>query len=243
MFIERGGTKVAPAVAMHLRIAPSLLALVLVGAAGAALFFPRAGAAGPTREAAVSPKPSEGSAPNEEPFAITSGAAALPPNHPALGNASSEPAAAEHDQAALDWTQPSGWETAPNRSNMRLATYRVPGAAKGSGAAELTVTRAGGSAADNIARWVGQFEQAEKETRTTRTIAGFHVTTLEVSGTYDGGMSTTAPEATHPGWSLLAAVVETNGPFYFFKMVGPSAAVRAAKPAFDALLSSVRKPS
>jgi hypothetical protein len=41
---------------------------------------------------------------------------------------------------------------------------------------------------------------------------------------------------------LLGAVVETDGPFYFFKMVGPADAVRAARPAFDVLLSSVRKP-
>jgi hypothetical protein len=125
---------------------------------------------------------------------------------------------------------------------MRLATYRVPGPAGASVGAELTVTRAGGTTADNLERWVGQFDSAGPDRRTERTVRGLHVSVLEVGGTYEGGMTRADSETAHPGWALLGAVVETDGPFYFFKMVGPADAVRAARPAFDALLSSVRKP-
>jgi hypothetical protein len=248
---------------MRFKIGPSLLAVALLGAAAVAL-FQRSGAAGTTREASVAPRPSETTPPGSEAFntmmpssgeletplppnhpaigakgaAPSTGGTALPPNHPAMGAQGNDlPAARE--QAALAWTAPAGWEVAPSRSTIRLATYRVPGAAP----AELTVTRAGGSTEDNLERWVGQFDNAGKDTRAVRTIAGFHVTTLEVSGTYDGGMSSTGPETAHAGWSLLGAVIETSGPFYFFKMVGPSEAVRAARPAFEALMNSVRKPS
>lgn len=107
----------------------------------------------------------------------------------------------------------------------------------------MTVTRAGGSTEDNLARWAGQFDKATGDTRAVRQVGGFQVTTLEVSGTYDGGMSSTGPESAHAGWSLLGAVVETSGPFYFFKMVGPSEAVHAAKPSFETLINSLRKPN
>jgi len=122
---------------------------------------------------------------------------------------------------------------------MRLATYRVPGAA---GGAELTVTRAGGTTADNLDRWVGQFDSAGPDKRTELTAGGLRVSVLEVGGTYEGGMTKAGGETPHPGWALLGAVVETERPFYFFKMVGPADAVHAARPAFDALLRSVRRP-
>jgi hypothetical protein len=114
----------------------------------------------------------------------------------------------------------------------------VPGAA---GGAELTVTRAGGTTSDNLERWVGQFDSAGPDKRTELTVRGLRVSVLEVGGTYDGGMTTTGSATPHPGWALLGAVVESDRPFYFFKMVGPAEAVHAARPAFDALLRSVRK--
>jgi hypothetical protein len=140
------------------------------------------------------------------------------------------------DAPTLRWAAPAGWEAAPNASPIRLATYR-------SGAVELTVSRAGGSTDANLSRWVGQFDQAGPDTRHERTVDGLHVTTLEVSGTYEGGMTPGGSEHAHPAWSLLGAVVETSGPSYFFKLVGPESEVRAARPAFDGLLTSLRKAS
>jgi hypothetical protein len=228
---------------MRLMVGPSLLAAALLVGAGAA-FFPHATTTGAAHAATFAPRPDETVTPGSEAFnAATPGSTALPPNHPPIGAAHDDTSAARDDAPALAWTAPAGWEATPSRSAMRLATYRVPTPSKGASGAELTVTRAGGSTQDNLDRWVGQFDPAGKDTRTARTIAGFRVTTLNVSGTYDGGMSGTGPEATHAGWALLGAVVETTGPFYFFKMVGPSDAVHAAKPAFDALIASFRTPS
>jgi hypothetical protein len=47
-----------------------------------------------------------------------------------------------------------------------------------------------------------------------------------------------AASTPRPRWSLLAAIVETAGSPYFFKLLGPAATVRAARPAFDGLVSS-----
>jgi hypothetical protein len=224
---------------MRLQAGPLLLGVVILGAAALALL--RGSNAG-TRlpgDAAVAGAgaPSSLAAETLEP--------PLPPNHPPIhpgGVGSSLPSTRE-EAAALVWVAPSAWQTVANRSAIRLATYRVPGPTSQGAGAELTVTRAGGTTDENLERWVGQFDKAGRDVRKERTVAGLRVTTLEVSGTYDGGMSRTGPETASPGWSLLGAVVETSGPFYFFKMVGPTDAVRAARPAFDALVLSVRKPS
>jgi hypothetical protein len=125
---------------------------------------------------------------------------------------------------------------------MRLATYRITPKAGTTDAAELTVTRAGGSTSDNLERWVGQFDDAGPDRRSERTVSGLRVSTVEVSGTYEGAMTMGGAGVPRPGWALLGAVIETKAPFYFFKMVGPKASVDAARPAFEALVASIRRP-
>jgi hypothetical protein len=46
----------------------------------------------------------------------------------------------------------------------------------------------------------------------------------------------------HPKWALLAAIAETSGTPYFFKLTGPLATVKAARPAFDAMIDSLTVP-
>jgi hypothetical protein len=224
---------------MHLGIGPSFLAVcVLSGAAGIAL-FQRSSVPSPARASTVA-QADELRAPM--PVDPQSMGTVLPPNHPPLtANGTDPPLARDESPPALTWSVPDGWEVAPNRSAIRLATYRVPALPKSAAAAELTVTRAGGTTEENLARWAGQFDAAGQDTRAVRTIAGVHLATLEVSGTYEGGMTMGGAETAHPGWALLGAVVETNGPSYFFKMVGPAETVHAARPAFEALLKSLHK--
>lgn len=167
----------------------------------------------------------------------------LPPGHPPI-NASGAPAQAQvrppsaDEGPTLTWSAPDGWVTAPNPNSMRLATFKIPHTGKDTEDAELSVSRAGGGTEANLQRWVGQFEEAGKDTRATRTIQGLSVTTVEVSGVYLGGMMGGAA-AKKPGWSLLGAIVETPGSSYFFKMVGPTATVQSARPAFNKLLDSI----
>jgi hypothetical protein len=122
---------------------------------------------------------------------------------------------------------------------MRIATFKIPVAGKDTEEAELSISRAGGSTDANLQRWVGQFEEAGKDTRATRTVRGMKVTTVEVSGTYLGGMMMGGGAAKKPGWSLLGAIVETQGSSYFFKMTGPTATVKNARIAFDGMLDSI----
>jgi hypothetical protein len=176
--------------------------------------------------------------------ADTEDAPRLPPNHPpisARSSAEGEPVPSSDDAPLLTWKAPPGWVVAPSRSTMRLATYRPPATSPEGASTELTVSRAGGSTEANIDRWAGQFDSPSHDVRATRTVDGFHVTTLMVEGTYQGGMGATGTLGSRPDWALLGAVVETRGLPYFFKLVGPAPVVRAAQPAFELLLASIRR--
>jgi hypothetical protein len=168
---------------------------------------------------------------------------ALPSNHPPIGSAMADhgPLPPSADQAtAITWTVPARWTVAPNPNPMRLATYRVPAVQNDAEGAEATVARAGGTPEANIQRWLGQFDDAGQDTRVDKTVRGLKITVVEVNGTYTGGamIPGTAP-ASHPGWALIGAIVETKGSPYFFKLIGPRATVRGARPSFDALIDSI----
>jgi hypothetical protein len=161
----------------------------------------------------------------------------LPPDHPPIGTAASPygslPSAAT-DAPALVWKMPAAWQEAVNPNAMRLATYHAPGGV------EVAVSRAGGSTEANIQRWIAQFDGVGHDGRTERTVRGLHVVTVEVAGTYaGGGMAMGAPAEPKPDWAMVGSIVETRSPSYFFKMTGPAAAVRAARPVFDRFIDGV----
>jgi len=168
---------------------------------------------------------------------------ALPPNHPPVGDTMAPHAAAappSDDAAAITWKVPPNWKVAPNPNSMRIATYKVPAADRDNEDAEASVSRAGGTPEANIQRWLGQFDQAGQDTRAEETVAGLKVTLVEVSGTYSAGsMMGGAPPAAHPGWSLIGAIVQGRGLPYFFKLIGPQATLRAARPSFLALVHGI----
>ncbi len=222
---------------MWQRVAPIVLGVVILGAG--AMAFLRSGA--PSEPAAVS---SADQAPAEAPHP------ALPMGHPAITtpDPSSDPSPNQPSAASapgdghggsITWTVPSDWQTVPNPSAMRMATYRV-------GDAEMAVARAGGTTDANIERWRGQFTgNDDKPKRTEKTVRGLKVTIVEVSGTYTPMtmMPGAAPAEPHTGWGLLAAIVETPGSPYFFKLVGPTPSLRAARAHFDGLIASITPSS
>ncbi|MBN9167123.1 MAG: hypothetical protein BGO98_46400 [Myxococcales bacterium 68-20] len=169
----------------------------------------------------------------------------LPPGHPpidpsapVMGSALDTAAAQE---TSLSWTTPARWESMPNPSSMRLATYRVPRAAGDAADADVSVSQAGGAVDANIDRWIGQFEgdAAKNAKRTTRKVAGLDVAIVEVEGTYSGGMGMGKNDGPAKDWGLLGAIVATPGMPHFFKITGPARTVRAARPELDALLSTL----
>jgi hypothetical protein len=126
---------------------------------------------------------------------------------------------------------------------MRKAQYRVPGPG---GDAEMIVfyfgPGQGGDAMANAERWAGQFAQPDGSSsvpamKTSKSeVGGMQVLHVDVSGTYTNQMVSSEK---FPDYRLLGAVVEGPDANWFFKLTGPSATVDAAKPGFDALITSI----
>ena len=164
----------------------------------------------------------------------------MPPGHPPMGADPGAGSGAAAQEGTLKWTAPAKWQSVPNTSSMRLATWRVPKLAGDVEDPEIYVMQAGGSVDANVQRWIGQFDEAGQKTakRSERTVKGLKITVLEVEGKFMGGMGPGKQE--EDGWALLGAIVETPGSPYFFKMTGPKKSVQSARPDFDALLSSLQ---
>ncbi len=105
-----------------------------------------------------------------------------------------------------------------------------------------------GTVEQNLERWYGQFEQeggassADLAKVEKRAVSTLSVTAVDLSGHYVAAKRPGSPEKHDlPGHRMLAAVVEAPDGNYFFKMLGPQAAVEAHKGAFGALLDSITK--
>jgi hypothetical protein len=167
-----------------------------------------------------------------------------------VGSASFATADPVRTQAAgLRFSLPSEWARVPAPSDMRAAQFRVPKTGSDAEDAEAVLfffgAGQGGSAQDNLDRWYGQMTQPDgkpsKEAGTVviKTVKGMKVTALDLAGTYKGMPAPGAPATAKTGYRLLAAAIEGPGGPWFFRIVGPDATVKGAKPAFDAMLESV----
>ncbi|AKT39860.1 hypothetical protein [Chondromyces crocatus] len=180
----------------------------------------------------------------EPPASTQPDAPAAPPG--ALAPTGGHPAATRPAQGGteLGWEVPSGWESAPNPSAMRKATFKVKKVDGDPEDAELSVSQAGGSVEQNLQRWVGQFEQkpGAENPRHQRSIGDLKVTVVEARGTYKSGMPGMGPTVPKPDWALLGAIVETPvaGESWFFKLTGPEKTVTAAKADFDKFIDSLK---
>jgi hypothetical protein len=122
---------------------------------------------------------------------------------------------------------------------MRLATYQI---AEG---AECAVyyfgPGQGGSVQANIDRWIGQFQGPKTALKVEkRTISGLKITTVDVSGAYNGMGGPNAPEGPpKQDYRLLGAIVEGPQGSVFFKFTGPAKTVAENQAAFEKMLSSL----
>lgn len=160
------------------------------------------------------------------------------------------PAAANAEQATLEWTVPSTWTQGPPKP-MRKATYIVPAAAGDSATGELAISYfgvgQGGDVEANVQRWVGQFKDVAEGSvvRNEKIKDDLKMAIVEVpAGTYSNTMMM-GPHGGGGGenkdYALLGAVVEAPSGKYFFKLTGPKATVAANRDAFTAVLDSLKQ--
>lgn len=161
----------------------------------------------------------------------------------AASQAPASPGAAMADTAvptasgeALVWQAPSPWAPKP-ASAMRKGSYSVPGEG---GESDLSITAFPGDVGgelQNVNRWRGQIGLAplapeDLEASVHRVEAnGLKITIVELE-----------PKGDPAGKAILGAMVPFGGSTWFFKLMGPGASVKAAKPAFLEFLHTVRAP-
>ncbi len=161
----------------------------------------------------------------------------------ACSGGSSKPTGKTIELDRIRFELPAGWEAQPPSSKMRVAQVTISGEA---GAAQLGVfffgEGQGGSADENIRRWIGQVEFAPGSStgRQQFDAHGYTVTWVDFEGTLQPAPMTGGPAEPQPGSRLLGAIVEGPGGPWFFKVTGPSATVAPQRDAFIAMLESVR---
>ena len=166
------------------------------------------------------------------------------PSPPARTSTAGGPGAAVNPRpngpADVAWDAPATWTKAERTPPMRKASYTVPRAPGDAEDGELSVSQAGGSVDQNVARWAQQLDKKPQDAkRAERTVNGLKVTLVEIHGDYTAMPMPGAPPAVKkPGFALLGAIVETSPPT-FFKLVGPEKTAVAAQRDFDKLVESL----
>ncbi len=138
------------------------------------------------------------------------------------------------------------WIAESPSSRFRAAQFRLPPAEGEAKPVELAIFQGiGGTAEQNIQRWINQFKQPDGKPSSEaahidkKEIDGFNVQVLDITGTYSAGMmGSGGPQENQ---RMLAAVAEGPGGPWHFKLVGPEKTVAHWKPAFEALIASLKE--
>jgi hypothetical protein len=172
----------------------------------------------------------------EPPMAAAAAESGASAEAPAPGGSMADSAVPTASGSDLVWQAPSGWTSKPAGA-MRKATYVVPG---DGGDAELSVTAFPGDVGGelmNVNRWRGQLtlpplSAADLDGSVSRVESnGLKLTIVELASAGDPN-----------GKAMMGAIVPVNGSTWFFKLTGPGASVRSAKPAFLEFLHTVHAP-
>jgi hypothetical protein len=177
----------------------------------------------------------------------------LPAGHPPLNPTASMPSVVDAmgTSIPLKWDDPTDWKPARPATTFRLAQYEIP-AAEGEAPGAVAVFHfpgSGGSVEDNVARWVGQFSDADGKAidpasvkQETFEANGLKVHFVEVSGYMMvskamGGTGQRSPDQ----YRLLGGIVEMPDGNWFFKGTGPEKTMAGAREAFLRMLRSVHE--
>lgn len=143
--------------------------------------------------------------------------------------------------SSLRYEVPPGWED-KGGTGLRLATLAIPSA----GPSEVTVIPASGSLESNVARWVGQLDEAADEaTRDERAAAAIAAAeTVDVDGVKASVvllLDAAAAAESDGGQAILGAMIPVDGASALFvKYKGDAAIARRERDNFTRFVASIR---
>ncbi len=141
----------------------------------------------------------------------------------------------------LKFNVPTSWKQEEPSNSLRLAQFKIPAVDGDSEPAELVVSPPiGGTARQNIERWIAQFEPAERTTKMTKgTSPQGDYLFVELSGTFKkpDGPPILGKSKPAPGYRMYGVMLTVKGGGnYFLKLTGPDKTVAAQS---DALRTAI----
>jgi len=163
---------------------------------------------------------------------------ALPPGHPDISASSmpSMPGMAHPAVPQLTWTMPEGW-TEAKPTEIRVASFKVSAGGKQADVSIIPLPGLAGSDDANVNRWRGQVGLSSLSPEELKKSAE----DIEAGGLpaqlYDlAGQSPGSGDAER----ILGVIQHRDDMAWFYKMTGDAALVEQQKPAFIALLKSLK---
>jgi len=142
---------------------------------------------------------------------------------------------------SMQLTAPQTWLRKPPQIDFIVAEFLLPRAQGDPADGRLTVTTAGGTVEDNIARWRDQFGgKPEKESREKIEVGGVPITVVDFTGTYRDQRGPFAPAEERPDYRMIGAILEIGGQTYFVKGYGPAKTMAAHAEEIQAFLRSLK---
>lgn len=147
--------------------------------------------------------------------------------------------------AGVSFVSPEGWIVVPVRSGATsmspVGEFKVEGE---DGPARVVFFNTGGSTEANIERWKGMVREDDGSISRSlkleeKTYAGLKVTILALEGNYAGMTSMGTPAPMQSNQRFLGVVVEGPRGSVQVRMTGPVRTVKAAEPAFRAMIQNI----
>jgi gluconolactonase len=133
---------------------------------------------------------------------------------------------------------PAAWQQQEPSNRLRLGQFEIPASEGGKGTAELSIFNfgSGGSVAQQVNRWRGQFAPGRKVKAVEGVSPLGSYVFVDLSGTYKQSVGPPVLGKTKdaPGTRMLVAMIAIKEQGnYFLKLVGPEATVSANAAAFQ----------
>ncbi len=184
-------------------------------------------------------EPNEGHPANSA--AVDAAADAPSPHGQTKGPEATEGSPGEVHLDGVRLTAPTSWMRKPPRVEFIRAEFALPHAAGDAADGRLTVSVAGGTVQENIARWRQQFgDKPQKESQTQMQVAGTEVTLVDFSGKYLDQRGPFAPATECPDYRMLGAIFTVGGRLNFIKAYGPAKTMTARADEFRTFVGSLK---